>query len=931
MEQWAREGRVHTCLRFNRDKISPRCLKEENKLAAIEYSDIRLRPKLNKLCSEEKAVFCKDAKSGRGRVVKCLIENMAEPSFGEDCKVELEKREDQMKSDYRFDPTQQGKSTSMSTAFLPEISSFLAAACTGANQTNKEKTKLRGTASVLKCLAANYRHLTDNCQSEMSRAVRLALWDFKEGAPLTTMCDADVQAKCPKDKGKNMFSIGVVGRCLSKALVSGAGMDPKCRSMVLLAAPKDARSYFEYPESTSVVVQKIADLQRSAGLQLVDPYQRDGGGTVTVTGRALVDPYQRGGGGTVTVTGESLTHLAGNSCNCNAEGRARVDPYQRGGGVTVTVTGWVALLCIISLIVVLIGGVAMLYRRAIGADKPHTMHVGPGTGTGLVFNDVALVLGFRVFGVAASVQGNPPSRMLPRVDDSPNWSTVQDPYRSCVRQMANLQTLAESFLADLDDLSDDEEAMEEGDGEEDAGDDGAEDEQMDDIEALNFDDLGAVAKLQSTGVYKSVMKRVKEALKDPLALVVQGPLEDDPTYQLLVQCNKLAVDIDNETAVVHNFIRDKYRLKFPELESLVHHPVDYARVVTRIANEMDLTLVNLDDILPAAAVMVVTVTGTTTSGKPLSAENLARVVDACDMAFTLDEDKRQILEFVESKMHTIAPNLSAAVGSEVAARLMGVAGGLGVLSKMPACNIQVLGAKRRTLAGFSSTTSQPHQGFIFQCPIMQQTPPALRSKAARLLGGKCALLARVDAFGQDPSGRAGRDMRDEITRKIEKWQEPPPAKTVKPLKAPDAEQKKRRGGKRLRKMKERYGLTDVRKAANRMNFNQAEEEYLAGDEMVGLGVLGKEGSGRLRIVASQQKMKLTAKTAKKYSKANAGRGGMMSGLSSSLAFTPVQGFELSDPSKLAGNAATQLDSGRSGTESYFSTHTGFRSIGVKKM
>jgi U4/U6 small nuclear ribonucleoprotein PRP31 len=49
----------------------------------------------------------------------------------------------------------------------------------------------------------------------------------------------------------------------------------------------------------------------------------------------------------------------------------------------------------------------------------------------------------------------------------------------------------------------------------------------------------------------------------------------------------------------------------------------------------------------------------------------------------------QIIKFVESRMHQIAPNLSAAVGSEVAARLMGVAGGLMSLSKMPACNVQV--------------------------------------------------------------------------------------------------------------------------------------------------------------------------------------------------------------------------------------------------
>ena len=169
-------------------------------------------------------------------------------------------------------------------------------------------------------------------------------------------------------------------------------------------------------------------------------------------------------------------------------------------------------------------------------------------------------------------------------------------------------------------------------------------------------------------------------------------------------------------------------------------------------------------------------------------------------------------------------------------------------------------------------------------------------------------------------------MRDEIVRKIEKWQEPPPAKIIKPLKAPDAEGKKRRGGRRLRKMKERYGLTDMRKvrgeggadrlacalltcrlalthafpcgippivvtllafvcphpptsplappvpfpivhaplptqAANRINFNQPEEEYMDGDEVMGLGVLGKgQGSGRLRIVAKEQKMKRSAKT-----------------------------------------------------------------------
>ncbi len=75
--------------------------------------------------------------------------------------------------------------------------------------------------------------------------------------------------------------------------------------------------------------------------------------------------------------------------------------------------------------------------------------------------------------------------------------------------------------------------------------------------------------------------------------------------------------------------------------------------------------------------------------------------------------------------------------------------------------MQVLGAKRKTLAGFSTATAQPHQGFIFNSDVIQQTPPGLRGKASRMVGAKCTLLARMDAYGQDPSGQAGEAMKVE--------------------------------------------------------------------------------------------------------------------------------------------------------------------------
>ncbi|KAF9599573.1 hypothetical protein IFM89_039485 [Coptis chinensis] len=146
--------------------------------------------------------------------------------------------------------------------------------------------------------------------------------------------------------------------------------------------------------------------------------------------------------------------------------------------------------------------------------------------------------------------------------------------------------------------------------------------------------------------------------------------------QVIVDCNALSVDIENEIVIVHNFVWDNYRLKFLELEYLVHHPIDYARVVKKIGNETNLTLVDLEGLLPSAIIMVVSVTASTTSGKPLPEEKLKKTLDAYDRALALDLAKKKVLDFVESRMGYISPNLSTIVGSVVAAKLMGSAGGL---------------------------------------------------------------------------------------------------------------------------------------------------------------------------------------------------------------------------------------------------------------
>lgn len=141
----------------------------------------------------------------------------------------------------------------------------------------------------------------------------------------------------------------------------------------------------------------------------------------------------------------------------------------------------------------------------------------------------------------------------------------------------------------------------------------------------------------------------------------------------------------------YQFVRDNYAARFPELETLVDNPFDYIRAVQAIGNpsELEDLALKLKSVLPPAMIMVVTVEATTTKGRQLAKHEWAAVEKASAMCFELDAARKRILEYVESRITFLAPNLSAIVGSRTATKLLGIAGGLTGLSKMPSSNIYV--------------------------------------------------------------------------------------------------------------------------------------------------------------------------------------------------------------------------------------------------
>ncbi|KAM7537355.1 hypothetical protein Aperf_G00000065439 [Anoplocephala perfoliata] len=458
----------------------------------------------------------------------------------------------------------------------------------------------------------------------------------------------------------------------------------------------------------------------------------------------------------------------------------------------------------------------------------------------------------------------------------------------------------------------------------------------------------AFAKLRNSEKLTSVMSQIDAFSRQKKREKIEGAVEADPEYNCIVDSNNLVVEIDNEIDIIHKYARDIYQHRFPELESLVPQPMDYLKVILALDNdilERSKNTALLASFLTSATIMIVTVTASTTQGKPLEPEALKRAKDASVMAIELFEMRKTIMDYVESRMALIAPNVSILVGASTAAKLMGRAGGLTALSKMPSCNVLVLGAQKRNLAGFSNNASLPHTGFIYYSETVQKLPPDLRTRAARLLANKVALAARIDAFHQSQDGTMGEKMLLEVEKKVDKWQEPPPVKQVKALPAPIDPPAKKRGGRRYRKMKERLGMTELRRSANRIQFGQVSEDAYQADLGFSLGSLGQRGvAGHLRVPTADSKTRARVSKAlqqklSKYgglstmpttslgaaatssaiwgtsSSLKRGTGTETAGTASSVTFTPAEGLEIVNPMA----SEKQVDEHKK----YFSATAGF--------
>ena len=119
----------------------------------------------------------------------------------------------------------------------------------------------------------------------------------------------------------------------------------------------------------------------------------------------------------------------------------------------------------------------------------------------------------------------------------------------------------------------------------------------------------------------------------------------------------------------------------------------------------------------------------------------------------IDNTKRLISElssYLDLESPKIFPNLVDKLGSQLAVRIVALAGNLSKLARMPASTIQLLGAEKALFRHMADGSPPPKHGILYQHPTVKSSLRKEKGKASRKLAAKVAIAAKIDYFrGKD--------------------------------------------------------------------------------------------------------------------------------------------------------------------------------------
>merc|ERR1712115_512533 len=133
----------------------------------------------------------------------------------------------------------------------------------------------------------------------------------------------------------------------------------------------------------------------------------------------------------------------------------------------------------------------------------------------------------------------------------------------------------------------------------------------------------------------------------------------------------------------------------------------------------------------------------------------------------LSEFRRELQEYLRSKMSAVAPNLAALIGDIVGARLISHAGSLTNLAKYPASTVQILGAEKALFRALKTKGNTPKYGLIFHSSFIGRAGSKNKGRISRYLANKCSIASRIDCFIDEPTTAYGDKMREQVEERLQ--------------------------------------------------------------------------------------------------------------------------------------------------------------------
>jgi nucleolar protein 56 len=212
--------------------------------------------------------------------------------------------------------------------------------------------------------------------------------------------------------------------------------------------------------------------------------------------------------------------------------------------------------------------------------------------------------------------------------------------------------------------------------------------------------------------------------------------------KLVIHINGAIEEIDRSLNVFIERLREIYGLHFPEMNRIINDHEKFLKIVETSGSRENIENQELKQLAPKSM------------GMSFRKEDIETVRSFAMEIGRLLKLKNEMGKYMESMLKEVAPNSTDIGGAVLVAKLISKAGGLEKLARMTSNTIQLLGSER---ALFRSLHSQgkipsPKYGYIVTHSLVQNSPPELRGKVARVLASKLSIAVKMDYYSKEYRG-----------------------------------------------------------------------------------------------------------------------------------------------------------------------------------